>query len=158
MAKVITDARMGPTHGVQSNPSEAPTTAPPAKPVLVAPLGANLEKKLNSFSKSFWKAGISNVSPKVAITITETVRSELAEILVLLTIVDKKRVKKVKLRMKPVTTPHGLERSCRPPILDDKTIGKTGRMQGDRTVMIPAIKANKMSRSIKIWFLLTYYN
>jgi hypothetical protein len=33
-------------------------------------------------------------------------------------------------------------------MLDDKTIGKTGKMQGERTVIIPAIKANKMSKSI----------
>ena len=55
------------------------------------------------------------------------------------TIVDKKSVKKVKLATNPTTIPTG--RALPPTTELDKTIGRTGSMQGERIVTIPAIKA-----------------
>lgn len=63
--------------------------------------------------------------------------------------VDKNNVKKVKLVTKPVTTPSGLifpESSTE----DDSIIGRIGRIQGDKTVIIPAKKAKVMSITMKV--------
>jgi hypothetical protein len=76
----------------------------------------------------------------------EKKRSDSARMPLIRTIVDKNRVKKVKLATKPTTTPNGF---CLPlPSADDKMIGINGRMQGERTVTTPARKANRMSNSI----------
>lgn len=68
------------------------------------------------------------------------------EIPVALTISERKRVKNVKLAMKPRTIPSGL--CLFPLILPDKTIGRIGKIQGERIVTIPAKKANKISKII----------
>jgi len=65
---------------------------------------------------------------------------------VALTIVVKKRVKIVKLKTKPVTMPKGRRRPS--PTDPARTIGRTGRMQGDRMVTTPAKKAKTISKSI----------
>ena len=56
------------------------------------------------------------------------------------TIVVKKRVNKVKLRAKPITTPNGLR--FPPPIELLNTTGKTGRIQGESIVTTPAKNEN----------------
>ena len=72
---------------------------------------------------------------------TAILRKLSAEILVTLTIAERKRVKKVKLSTKPVTIPSGL---LFPPVSElERTIGNTGRIQGEKIVMIPLKKANK---------------
>jgi hypothetical protein len=58
-----------------------------------------------------------------------------------LTRVERKRVKKVKLKIKPVTMPYGRRRLALPGREDERMIGKIGRIQGERMVMIPAKKA-----------------
>lgn len=76
---------------------------------------------------------------------------------VALTIVDKKRVKKVKLPINPVITPSG---RFFPPLREpDKTTGSTGRMQGDKIVTNPAIKAKNISKSIYLLYIVViiYY-
>ncbi len=65
--------------------------------------------------------------------------------------VAKAKVKKVKLKTKPRTIPKGL--LCPPPTLPDKTIGKTGRIQGDKTVTIPAKNAKRIKRSMDKYYI-----
>lgn len=60
------------------------------------------------------------------------------------TMLAKNRVKKVKLVINPVTIPRG--RRLPPPEDPDKTIGKIGKMQGERIVTMPARKAKRMRR------------
>ena len=62
------------------------------------------------------------------------------------TIEDKKSVKKVKLRINPVIMPRGFFLS--PSIVPERTIGKTGRIHGERTVTIPARKAKPINKII----------
>ena len=69
-----------------------------------------------------------------------------AESPVFLTMLDKKRVKKVKLPIKPVTTPRGRFFPPESELL--KTIGSTGRIQGDKIVTKPAKKAKRISNII----------
>lgn len=78
--------------------------------------------------------------------ITDKVRSASAGIPVACTRVAKNRVKREKLRTKPVTTPNG--RLCPPVRPEDKTIGKIGSIQGERMVTKPAMKAKKARISI----------
>ena len=59
-------------------------------------------------------------------------------------IVVRKSVKKVKLRIKPRIMPYG---RFLPPLTLVRTIGRIGRIQGERIVTIPARNANK-SKSI----------
>ena len=76
-------------------------------------------------------------------------RKKSAESPLILTIVDKKRVKNVKLRTNPITTPIGLPFPIsRPPIVEVRIIGRIGKMQGERIVTIPARNANAISKSI----------
>ena len=76
-------------------------------------------------------------------------RSESADMLSVFTSVDKNKVKKVKLAIKPTTIPNGLCLLVSPsPIVDDKTIGRIGKIQGESIVTIPAIKAKKININI----------
>src|SRR3989344_5675370 len=66
--------------------------------------------------------------------------------------VERKRVKKVKLAIKPTTTPRGL----RFPELsteEDKITGSIGKMHGERMVTIPAKKANASSKIMRYLIL-----
>ncbi len=65
-----------------------------------------------------------------------------------LTKVDKNKVKKVKLATKPNTTAMGFRLPDWSE--DDKMMGRSGKIQGDKTVTIPAKKA-KMMRSNMYW-------
>ena len=61
-------------------------------------------------------------------------------------IVLRNNVKKVKLKINPVTTPSGF---FFPPVrVPDKTIGSIGRIHGERIVIIPAKNAKAMSISM----------
>jgi hypothetical protein len=65
---------------------------------------------------------------------------------------DRKRVKNVKLKTNPVTIPKGLLL----PLVskeDERIIGKTGSIQGDNIVTTPATNAN----ITKIIILLFYF-
>lgn len=73
-------------------------------------------------------------------------RNVSGEICVALTMVDKNKVKKVKLPINPVTIPNGL---FFPPVTElDNTIGRIGKIQGDNMVMMPPKNANRMSMII----------
>ncbi len=90
--------------------------------------------------------------PKPAIISTETNRNEPAGIPLNWTIVDKNKVKNVKLAMNPATTPTRRERLVLSvPIEVESTIGKMGRMQGDKIVTIPARKAKPRSNIIGLF-------
>ena len=66
-----------------------------------------------------------------------------------LTIVERNRVKNVKLRTNPITTPIGRDFPISlPPIVEDRTIGRIGKIQGDKIVMTPAKNANAISNII----------
>jgi len=65
------------------------------------------------------------------------------------TIVERKSVKKVKLKINPITTPTGRDLPVfTPPILEVSMIGKMGKIQGERTVITPAKNANAISKII----------
>lgn len=70
----------------------------------------------------------------------------------ILTMVERNRVKKVKLRIKPKTIPSGRANDGFMPgllIPEERIIGNTGKMQGERIVTSPARKANKIKIIIK---------
>jgi len=75
------------------------------------------------------------------------------DIPLILIIVERKRVKKVKLAINPITTPTGRDFPIFfPPTVEDRIIGRTGRIQGERMVTIPAMNANKESTIILVLF------
>ncbi len=144
-ANVITEAIIGPTHGVQISPRLTPNNNPLQKPFPFGVLPETLEASLvNNFSMSTWKLGKSKVAPKRRIITTEIFRKISAEIPVARTIADKNSVKSVKLRTKPVTMPIGL--LCPPFIDPDNTTGSIGRMHGESIVTKPAIKEKNTSK------------
>jgi hypothetical protein len=51
-AKLITEANIGPTHGVHSKPNDKPINNPPKNPLFVFPCGANLVNDVNDCSKN----------------------------------------------------------------------------------------------------------
>lgn len=53
-ARLITEARIGPTQGVQSRPRDNPISKPPQKPCFVWPFGVNLTSLLKSCSIKSW--------------------------------------------------------------------------------------------------------
>lgn len=82
-------------------------------------------------------------------TIMENIRRASAGIPLSCTMVDRKRVKKVKLSMNPITTPKGRDFPMFfPPIVELRMMGKMGRMHGESTVTIPARNANVISKII----------
>lgn len=76
-------------------------------------------------------------------------RSESAGIPNKRTIVERNKVKNVKLSINPVTTPKArdLPILC-PPMLEVRIIGRIGNMHGESTVIIPARNANAISKII----------
>jgi hypothetical protein len=85
------------------------------------------------------------LNPKIIKIAMDANLNDLAEIFVNRTIVDKKRVKNVKLKTNPVTTPSGRLF----PVTsteDDNMIGKIGSIHGDKIVTTPARKANMTSK------------
>ena len=78
---------------------------------------------------------------------TDRKRRDSAGMPLSLTIIERNKVKKVKLKTNPTTTPSGLLF----PVVsteEDNIIGKTGNMQGERIVTIPARNANAASKII----------
>jgi hypothetical protein len=79
-------------------------------------------------------------------TATEKLLRLLAGIPMSLTRVVRKRVKNVKLKTKPVTTPKGL---FLPPTTElERTMGNIGRMQGESTVTTPPRNAKRVRINI----------
>ena len=77
---------------------------------------------------------------------TEMFRKLSAEIPVALTIAVRKSVKKVKLKIKPITMPIG--RFLLPVKEPERMIGRIGRMQGERIVTMPARRAKRIKMII----------
>lgn len=149
IASDITDARIGPTHGVQRRPSERPMRRPGPNPGLALPRGNNRDNLENNPSMTNWNLGIRSEMPIPAITNTEIVRKISEDIPLTFTIVDRKRVKKVKLNIKPMTTPIGLDLPVDfPPIVEERIIGRIGSIQGDNIVINPAKNAKPINKII----------
>jgi len=90
--------------------------------------------------------------PNIVMTKIERNLKESPDIPLNLTIVERKSVKKVKLAINPVTTPSGRDLPVSlPPIDDERIIGRTGRMQGERIVTTPARNEKRMSKIIAIY-------
>ena len=82
-------------------------------------------------------------------TNTDTSLIAPAEIPLSRTIVERKSVKKVKLKTNPMTTPMGRELPIYlSPMLEERIIGKIGNMHGESTVIIPAKNAKAISNII----------
>lgn len=93
---------------------------------------------------------MSNEKPNPAIMIIEAILSVSAGICRIFTIADKNSVKNVKLAIKPKTIPNGFDLSdFLPPTVEDKMIGKIGKMHGDKIVITPAINANNIKSNIR---------
>lgn len=85
--------------------------------------------------------------PKRAITITAMVLNESAGRPVALTIVESASVKKVKLAINPVTIPSGL---FLPSAVElERTIGRIGKIHGERIVINPPMNEKRISNSIR---------
>lgn len=139
-ARVITEARIGPTQGVQINPKDKPTKKPVQNPSPwpenCGTLFANKEKILSIYACT----ELDNiVKPRRAIIKIEKLRRMFGEILKTFTIVERKSVKKVKLEIKPVMVPICFLKLFLLETETDRTIGKTGKIHGERMVTIPAI-------------------
>ena len=149
-ARLITEAMIGPTQGVQTSPRLSPTGTPPQKPRRGAagrPAAARPPQPAirdAASSKRCCSRGTSMISPKRTTNATATARSASAGMASACTIADSASVKAVKLAAKPASTPSGRARP--PPTPPERTIGRTGRMQGERMVTIPETKA-KASRT-----------
>src|SRR3989338_3873660 len=78
-ASEITEASIGPTHGVHKSPMLIPIKIPPKKPSLPVCLGENLDNLANNFSSNSLNFGTKKDRPKRKITITEKLLNESAE-------------------------------------------------------------------------------
>jgi len=88
-------------------------------------------------------------TPNPVIIQIEKVRSRLGDTPLILTIIERKRVKKVKLNTNPKTTPIGRALPVSfPPMVEVRIIGRIGKIQGDSIVTIPAKNANTVSKII----------
>jgi hypothetical protein len=84
-------------------------------------------------------------------TIMETVLRRSAETPVRRTRADRKRVKKVKLAIKPKIMPNGRDFEFSFVLTEEeRIIGRTGKIQGERMVTIPAIKAKITKKTMSI--------
>ena len=92
--------------------------------------------------------GSNSPIPKIRITTIEKLRKESAGIPKDLTIKLRNKVKNVKLKINPVTTPNGL---FLPPVRElDKTTGRIGKIHGDKIVTSPPRNANTNNKIIKL--------
>jgi hypothetical protein len=141
-ARLITDAIMGPTQGAQMIPRLNPVRSPPVNPeavVLFSLCLPCLVARVSNIIESFWT---SMIRPKRTINTTATILKAEGGIFNNLMRVARVRVKMLKLKIKPRITPAG---RLLPPMLPDKTIGSTGRIQGERIVTTPERKAKNRS-------------
>ncbi len=146
-AKEITEARIGPTHGVHKSPKENPTNNPEPKPFLPVERGASPVSREKIFSMNTWNCGTRSDIPKTPMTTTANKRSVSADMSSILTSVERNSVNRVKLATNPTITPSGRARPISsPPKLDERISGRIGRIQGESTVTTPAKNA-KVTRS-----------
>ena len=91
--------------------------------------------------------------PNPAIIIIEKIRSKPEDIPLILTIVERNKVKNVKLAINPSTIPIGRDRPVSfPPIVEERIIGRMGKIHGDKIVIIPAKNANRSNKIILTLF------
>ena len=148
-ARLITDAMMGPTQGVQMRPRLRPTTTPLQKPFRFwGPTADPVRRPIRevSISKRTVSQGTSITTPNRMMSTTATMRSASTGMPSACTIAESASVKAVKLTTNPASTPNG--RALPPPTPPDRTIGSTGRMQGERIVITPDRNANARRTSI----------
>lgn len=144
-ASEITEARIGPTQGVQSKPKERPIANPGKKLELFDSLGVNLGNLAKRSSTKTKNLGIKSDNPKKKITMIENNLKVSADIPKVLTNDVRNKVKNVKLAIKPTIIPIGRALPLSwPPTVEVKIIGKIGNIQGERIVTIPAIKAKEI--------------
>lgn len=147
-AREMTDAKMGPTHGVHTSPILKPITIPPQKPSPRA-CGACEARPKKRRSDNICIAGEIKAIPKIKIIIMESPRKKSAETPNDFTTAVRKSVKTVNPIINPVIIPQGL---FLPPDREpDKTTGNMGNMHGDNIVTTPPRNAN--SNKIIMGFL-----
>lgn len=84
----------------------------------------------------------------------EKVRSTSGDIPLTLTMEERKSVKKVKLNINPKTIPVGRALPVSfPPIVEERIMGRIGKIQGDSMVTIPAKNANVISKIIRLFYI-----
>lgn len=147
-AKVATVATIGPIHGVQTKPREAPVKIPPKNPSVLVFIGRNLQNFSITVSTLFQRAGKTKLKPKTTKNITAIFLIVSAGIPNSLTIKAKVRDAKAKLTTIPATIP--LIRQTFPSTPLAKIIGKTGKTQGVKTVKIPDMNAIGNSKNMFI--------
>ena len=131
-------ARMGPAQGTKTAPRPRPRTNPPRE---VAGWGAWRRRKGRSRILSI--AGTSRLRPKTPRTTRPASRSRSWGSLRALSTVVPRRVMKLKLTTRPTTTAterHRREAGAVPVAPATRTMGSTGRMQGEMPVMSSATK------------------
>ena len=147
-ASVITEARMGPTQGVQRIPSDNPIVRPETIGEPLVLMGECERSPEVSFSQRIVSRGMMRVRPKMVRMATAMILRKLASRPVSLTMVERAMVKIVKLAINPKMIPSDLWRLLVLPVA--RRIGWSGRIQGERIVTMPARKANMISISIEI--------
>lgn len=145
-AKVATDATIGPIHGVQTKPNDAPVINPPTNPSRLVLMGSNFQIGSIKLSILFQKEGTTKLAPKINKNITAMFLIVSAGIPKILTIAAKVKEARAKLRTIPVTIP--LMRHTLPSTPLARITGKTGKTQGVKTVSIPDTKAIGINTNI----------
>jgi hypothetical protein len=144
---VVIAAKTGPAHGVHNNPRAIPKTTPPKNPLLPWIFRPMFATGLVILANKSDKRGKIMTKPKKKISVIAAYRRKLDDSPVAWTIAVNASVKKVKLQTSPAMMPRGRNLPCVVPA--DKIAGRIGKIQGDRTVAIPAKKANANKMSIE---------
>ena len=142
-------AKIGPAHGDQIMPRNNPVKKPDPNPeevfLCIPNLLLNLLTQPSRIKES---CGITNVKPKIVKTTTAKSLKESGSKGIIFKIYDRAKVKKAKLIITPIVIPRGF---FLPPVAEaDKTIGKSGQIQGAAIVTSPEIKANISRISINL--------
>lgn len=145
---MATIARIGPAHGLQTVPRISPVTSPAKKSVFrEAGFIGNFElRRLKAASTFIVRAGIMKTNPSKRRMRAEILRS----ISVFTAIAEIKKemaiVRIVKLMTIPSTVPKPLDLSRE--FDEERTIGRSGQMQGARMAAIPEINVKARDRGI----------
>lgn len=145
-ASVMTDAMIGPTHGVHTSPRLKPKSTPPLNPLFDWDDANRLISLLAILSNACCNFGMTSAAPSASMMMTEVERRMSGDAPVYLTSVARERVKNEKLATNPTTTPYGLY--LPPAIPPLRTSGRMGKIHGDRIVTNPPANANKVSNII----------
>lgn len=145
-ARVMMDARIGPTQGVHTRPSDIPIANPPLNPFASRGALVRFARREARDSQRTRSLGIVRTSPKTRMVIAAIFLRVSPGSPVARTIEVRNRVKKVKLMMNPETTPSG--RFFPSWAEAPRTIGRSGRIQGERMVTSPPKKAKRIRMGI----------